>query len=126
VNKKTEAAEKTAGEDAKQAAKEESKEEVKEDAEKKVVAKLYVGMVKLMIVSPVDYNQMMKLGEYVGQVQNLRLVLVGGSAKEGTKIVVSAEKPIPLVSVLREMPPVEQVVEKEKGIQVTLKANLFV
>ena len=57
------------------------------------------------------------------EVQNLRLVLIGGSVEEGTKIVISAEKPIPLVSVIREMPPVEQVIKKDKEIQVTLKTN---
>ena len=88
-----------------------------------VSAELYEGIVKLAIASPVDYEQMKELSEYLRQVQNLHLVLVGGSVEEGTKIVVSAEKPIPLVSVLREMPPVEQVVKKGKEIQVTLKAK---
>jgi hypothetical protein len=66
---------------------------------------------------------MRELKKYLSQVQELRLVLVGGSVEEGNKIVVSAEKPIPLVSVLREMLPVEQVIKKGKEIQVTLKAK---
>jgi len=37
-------------------------------------------------------------------------------------IAVSAEKPIPLFDVLREIPPVEQVVKNGKKIQVMLKA----
>ena len=82
---------------------------------------------KLVIASPVDYEQMRELEEYLGQVQELRLVLVGGSVEEGVeegiKIIISAEKPIPLIGVLREMPPVEQVVKKGKEIQVTLKAK---
>jgi hypothetical protein len=80
-------------------------------------------MVKLAISSPVDYDELRELSEYLRQVRELRLVLVGGSGEGGTKIIVSAEKPIPLVSVLREMPPVEQVVKKGKEIQVTLKAK---
>ena len=79
---------------------------------------------KLTIAPPVDYEQIEKLEEYLRQVQNLRLVLVGGSSEEGTKIVVSAEKQTPLVSVLREMPFVEQVVKEGKEIKVTLKASL--
>ena len=78
---------------------------------------------KLTIASPVDYKQIRKLEEYLRQVQNLHLVLVGGSVEEGTKIVVSAEEPIPLLSVLREMPSVEQVVKKDKEIQITLKPS---
>lgn len=93
------------------------------EAEEKIRANLYEGMVKLAIASPVDYGQVRELEGYLRQVQGLRLVLVGGSVEEGVKIVVSAEKPIPLVGILRELPPVEQVVEKGKEIQVTLKAK---
>ena len=78
---------------------------------------------KLAIASPVDYEQMRKLEEYLRQVENLRLVLIGGSIEEGIKIVVSAEKPIPLLNVLREMPPVEQVIKIGKEIQVTLRSK---
>ena len=128
-------AEKKARKEAEQAAKERAKREAKEakraeKAEKKVrkeaeqvSAELYEGIVKLAIASPVDYEQMKELNEYLRQVQDLRLVLVEGSVEEGTKIVVSAEKPILLVNVLRGIPPVEQVVKKGKEIQVTLKAK---
>jgi len=134
VSKKADAKEKRYAKQAEKKAKKEAKREAKEraerEAEKKarkeaeqVSAELYEGIVKLAIASPADYEQMKELSEYLRQVQNLHLVLVGGSVEEGTKIIVSAEKPIPLVSVLREMPPVEQVVKKGKEIQVTLKAK---
>jgi len=101
----------------------EAEEKAKREAEEKIRANLYEGMVKLAIASPVDYGQVRELEGYLRQVQGLRLVLVGGSVEEGVKIVVSAEKPIPLVGILRELPPVEQVVKKGKEIQVTLKAK---
>jgi len=110
-------------EEAKERARIEVEERAKREAEEKVSAELHKGMAKLAIASPVDYDQMRKLEEYLRQVQHLRLVLVGGSVKEGTKIVVFAEKPIPLINVLREMPPVEQVVKKGKEIRVTLRAK---
>jgi len=47
--------------------------------------------------------------------------LVGGSLGENIKVVVSAAKPIPLVNILREIPFVEQVVKKDKELQVSLK-----
>ena len=72
---------------------------------------------------PVDLGQVGELEEYLRQVQNLRLVLIGGSVEEGSEIVVSAEKPVSLISVLREIPLVERVVKKDKEIQVTLKAK---
>jgi len=102
----------------------EVEEGAKGEVEEKVGAELYKGMVKLTIASPVDYEQIRKLKEYLLQVQNLRLVIVGGSVEEGTKIVVYAEKQIPLASVIREMPSVEQVVRVGNEIQITLKAVL--
>jgi len=104
-------------------AKRQVEERAKKEAEEEVGAELYEGMVKLTIASPVDYEQIRKLEEYLRQVQNLHLISVGGSSEEGTKIVVSAEEPIPLANVLREMPAIEQVVRKGKEIQVTLKAR---
>ncbi len=70
---------------------------------------------------PIDFGMMRKLQECLHQVENLRLVLVSGSVEEGTIIIVSVEKPIPLIDILRAMPPVEQVVKKNKTIVVTLK-----
>jgi len=120
VNKETNEAE-----EAKRAkkAEAEAKREAKREAKEATGAKFYQGTVELVIMSPVDLAQMRKLEEYLCQVQDLRLVLVGGSVDEGSKIVVSAEKPIPLIDVIREMPPVEQVVKKGKKIQITLKTE---
>jgi hypothetical protein len=104
----------------------EAKKEVKkkaEEAEPAAVAKLYKGMVELMIVPPVDLGQLENLGKALRQVENLRLVLVGGSVDEGNRIVVSAEEPIPLLRILGEMPAVEQVAKKGSEIQVTLKTK---
>ena len=104
-------------------AKEKAIEEAEQAAKEKISAELYKGMMKLAIMSPVGYDEMRELEEYLRQVQELRLVLVGGSVEEGIKIVISAEKPIPLLNVLREMPPIERVVKKGKEIQVTLKVK---
>jgi hypothetical protein len=102
---------------------EEVKGKAKGEAEEPVSAELYKGIVKLTIMPPIDIGQVRKLEEYLYQVQDLRLVLVGGSIDEGTEIVVSAENPIPLIDALRELPPVDQIVKKGKTIQLTLKAE---
>ena len=128
-------AEKKAKKEAEQAAKEKAEREAREakdrakreaerEAEKKVSDELYEGIVELVTASPIDQDQVRELEEYLRQVQNLRLVLIGGSVEEGAKIVVSVEKPMPLVNLLRKMPLVEQVVGKGKKIQVTLKAKM--
>ena len=100
-----------------------AEEKAKEAVEPAVGAGLYEGVMELTIVPPIDLGQMENLEKDLRQVENLRLVLVGGSVDEGNKIVVSAEKPIPLLRILGEMPAVEQVVRKGDKIQVTLKAE---
>ena len=79
---------------------------------------------ELVILPPVDLEQMKELEEGLHQVQDLRVVLISGSVEEGTKVIVSANKPIPLVSVVSGMPLVEQAVKKGKEIQISLKAKL--
>ena len=76
-----------------------------------------------MILPPVDLEQMKELEEGLSQVQDLRLVLVSGSIEEGTRMVVSAGKPISLISALREISLVDQVIKKDKEIQISLKAK---
>jgi chemotaxis protein histidine kinase CheA len=104
-------------------AKERAEREAEGEAEPVVVTKLYKGVVELTIVPPVGLGQLENLEKDLRQVENLRLVLVGGSVDRGNKIVVSAEEPIPLLRILGEMPAVEQVVSKGSEIQVTLKAE---
>ncbi len=125
VKKEAEEAQKRERKKADLAAKWQPKQEAEEarKVEETVGAELYEGIVKLTIVSPVDLGQMRKLKEYLCQVQDLHLVLVSGSVDEGTAIAVSAAKPIPLLDILREMPPVEQVAKEGNNIQVMLKAG---
>jgi len=63
-----------------------------------------------------------KDGEQVNGKSIMGLMIL--AAEEGAKIVVSVEKPVPLVSLMREMPLVEQAVGKGNKIQVTLKAKM--
>jgi hypothetical protein len=86
-------------------------------------AELYLGRVELEIIAPIDFGQMMKLQAQLRGVTNLRLVSAGGSAAGNTTVVVSIDKPLPLINILRKMPPVKGVVKKEKNIQVALEAS---
>jgi len=99
----------------------EIEKEVEPDAKEAVSAEFYEGFVELAIASPVDFGQLRELEECLGQIQDLRLELVGGSVNGGTEIVVWAGKPIPLVDILHEIAPVEQATKKGKKIQLTLK-----
>jgi hypothetical protein len=98
-------------------------EQVATKEDKGAGAELYKGIVRLTIVPPVDSGQVRKLEEHLSQVPDLRLVLIGGSIAEGTEIVVATESPIPLLDILRDMPPVAQVTKKGKTTQITLKAE---
>jgi hypothetical protein len=101
-----------------------AKEEAKQDArgkDKGSAAGTYKGIIRLTIMPPVDSGQLKKLEEHLSQIPDLRLVLISGSIAEGTEIVVSAESPIPLLDILSEIPPVDQVTTKGKTIQITLK-----
>ena len=83
---------------------------------------LYEGTVTLTIMPPIDLDQMRELEECLRQAESLRLVLVGGSIDEGGMIVLSVERPTPLIDVLRAMPPVEQVVKEDMKLMVRLKS----
>lgn len=100
-----------------------AKEKVEKAAEPSVDAGTYRGAVTLAIMPPIDLSQLATLKKDLGQVENLRLVLVGGSVEGGSKIIVSAEEPLPLVDILKEMPAVDQVFRKGSEIQVRLKAE---
>ena len=102
---------------------EEAKDRAKKEVEGVAGARLYEGRIRLSIMSPVDFRRLRKLEECLREVPDLRLAMVGGSVDEGTTIVVFTEKPLPLVKLLKEMPPVEQVIEEDKRIQVKLRAE---
>jgi hypothetical protein len=119
--------------EAKEKAKKETKKakaQAKQEAEpvakkedKRSGAELYKGILRLTIMPPVDSGQVRKLEEHLSQVPDLQLVLISGSVAENTEIVVSTENPIPLLDILRDMPPVAQVTKKGKATQITLKVE---
>jgi sRNA-binding protein len=127
---KAKEAEEKARKEAERAAKEkaereaiEARERAKREAEeaKKARTVLYEGMVKLVITPPVDFNHIKELEEGLRQFEDLRLVLIGGSIKEGAHIIVSTEKPAALINILKQIPRVQETVSRGNKIQVTLK-----
>jgi hypothetical protein len=79
-------------------------------------------VIRLALSRQVEYESVYRFQLFLSQIQNLRLISVGGSGGKGVKVAVFAEKPIPLLSVLTETPLVKQVVKKGEEIQITLKA----
>ena len=72
---------------------------------------------------PVGVLQIKNLKEKLRLIQNLRVILTGGSVDEPIRIVVSAEQPIPLIDVLSQIPIVDQVTKKGKEIRILLRAG---
>lgn len=102
---------------------EEAAARARKEAEEKLASELYEGTVRLKIASPIDLGKMSKFLERLKQVNGLRLSLVGGSASEGTKAVVIADLPTPLYGIIKEMPPVAQVVKRGNILEVTLQVK---
>jgi hypothetical protein len=110
-------------EEAKEKAKRETEEAKRAQVAEQVHTELYSGMVTLLIARPVKYKRVGEFQEILAQVKDLRVMLVGGSAEEGSMIVVSVQQSVPLLSVLSELPIVEGVSKKDRGIEITLKAD---
>jgi len=102
---------------------EEAAARARKEAEEKLASELYEGTVRLKIASPIDLGKMSKFLERLKQVNGLRLSLIGGSVSEGTKAVVIADIPTPLYGIIKEMPPVVQVVKRGNILEVTLQVK---
>ena len=89
---------------------------------KEISTQFYKGTINLVLMPPAGVLQIKNLGEKLRLIQNLRVILIGGSVDEPTRVVVSAEQPIPLIDVLSQIPIVDQVTKKGKEIQILLKA----
>ena len=85
--------------------------------------KLYQGTLELEILPPVDSVHLGELLKQLRAVSGLQLLLVGDTAGKKTRITVFAGKLLPLLSILKEMPPVASVTEQESSIQVVLSAS---
>lgn len=88
------------------------------------VAQLHEGTVRLILSPPLDSNSINELVESIRRLEDIRIVLVGGSIKknEEAQVVVSVDKPISLTSILNDMPIVDDVVEE--GGELHLQLNL--
>lgn len=96
------------------------KEKASLPAAKSTSSELQVGIVKLVIMPTANISQIKKLEQDIQQIPDIQLLLTGGMQDSAT-IVITAEKPIPLIDILEEIPGVEQVVKKAKNLNITLK-----
>ena len=81
----------------------------------------YEGIVRI-VLPQANLNQVKIVEQYLLQIQNLRLLLVGGSVEAGSEFIVSADKPVPLTSLLERIDFLEGVVAKGNCIQLTMRS----
>ena len=104
-------------------AQQQKRKEAEKIAVESINTKLYNGTVKLVITTPVNYEQIRRLEESLVRVSDLKLILVGGSDKEGVYMFVSAEQPKPLLSILSNLDMVGAVSQEDGGIDITLRTS---
>jgi len=72
---------------------------------------LYVGEVELAIAIPVELKMVSKFYNYLQTIPDIKILRTTGSWDRGTTITVVADKPIPLISKISEVPDVEVIAE---------------
>jgi hypothetical protein len=80
----------------------------------------YEGIVRI-VLPQANLNQVKIVEQYLLQIQNIRLLLAGGSVEAGSEFIVSADKPVPLTSFLERIEFLEGVVAKGNCIQLTMR-----
>jgi putative nucleotidyltransferase with HDIG domain len=85
------------------------------------VSETYEGDVRLVVPLTVGTKEVRRFKEHLQKVENLKIILTGGSEKEGHIILLNIQKPTALIPAINEMPLVENVDKHGKNIVVTLK-----
>lgn len=85
-------------------------------------AKNRTGMIKLSI-APQDagFDHMLDFENSLRKIPDIRIVMVGGTSREGAQIIVSSEKSVALSDILRQLPMVENITDRPADILVKLK-----
>jgi len=140
AKKRAEEAEKRTRKEAEQQAKERARQEAQEakktkeqeekakkraeEAEKimqDIDAEVYEGEFQLVLPSDISSKQLKQFEEYLGKLEDLKILMIGWSSDEGSIISVSLQKPLNLLHFFNEMPMVENVYKKRRKIIITLK-----
>jgi vacuolar-type H+-ATPase subunit H len=87
--------------------------------------KMYEGKLELDIVPPVDSKQKAHLEKLLAEVPNLRVTGRGGSSDGVSWAEIELAQPSPMLSILRQMSPVKEVVAYGNNIIIALKARQY-
>jgi HD-GYP domain-containing protein (c-di-GMP phosphodiesterase class II) len=81
---------------------------------------LYTGEVRLVVPLTVGGLEVRRFKEHLESIEDLKIIMTGGSEEEGHLILLSVQKPMPLISVINDVTMVESVEKHGKNILVSL------
>ncbi|OGO31596.1 MAG: hypothetical protein A2Z29_02915 [Chloroflexi bacterium RBG_16_56_11] len=81
---------------------------------------MYQGEVRLLVAFQADVRKLRKFREQLAKIDGVKIVMIGSSEEEGHSILLSLPGPLPLMSLIGEMPLVAQAEKKGKDISITL------
>jgi vacuolar-type H+-ATPase subunit H len=88
--------------------------------EEKESAPLYQGTVELIIPPPLGLDRMLQLHKHLRNIPNVEVLNLGVASDKSITIRVVVENPIPLRSILEELPEVEKVTESSQVGELTI------
>jgi hypothetical protein len=87
-------------------------------------ATLYSGIVRIAVKSPAEPYKIKLFGDKLNNIENVKILFIGGEINRNTIIDVELEKEVPLIDILSSLPEVADVSLKDKdNIQLVLKAD---
>jgi DNA-binding response OmpR family regulator len=93
---------------AKEIGKQQTQPNSEEKTEKDEGFDLYEGTVELAMLPPVSLQQMLQVHQHLQQMQQMKVLNLGGSVDKGITIRVYLKMPVPLLKIVRELPDVER------------------
>lgn len=91
-----------------------------EEAGNREQSVLYSGAVELEIPPPVSIGRLKDLAKYLMNTRHLEVLALDSAPNHGLRIRIHAQKPLPLIHILKSLPQVERVIAgpgKNKGVQ---------
>jgi sugar-specific transcriptional regulator TrmB len=78
------------------------------------------GIAKLVITSPANLHQLQDIQRYLNGIDEIHVVMVGGSTEGSTQIAVSLNEPVMLLSALKNIPLIDKASVVDGAIYITL------
>lgn len=103
--------------------KKQSSDDKGQETQEVAADKSYQGTVKIIIQAPINLPQLGNLTDFLNSIPESRIVLSGGSVREGNKIIIACEQPTPLLQLLSECSAIDELGTRGRDIMVTLKSE---